>query len=159
MQNYHATFALPHATLGIRTENDSVIGIEFLPHSSHVAKPQNSLAAQVVEQLTCYFRDPNFIFDLPLQPKGTPHQAKVWRAMLAIPVGSVRTYGAVAREIGSSPRAVGQACGANPIPVIIPCHRIVGQAGLGGFMHSRASAELNIKAWLLAHEQSQAHAA
>lgn len=158
MQVYQATFALPHAVLGISAENDAVIGIDFLPVTAPVIEPQTSIAALAVEQLSRYLRDPAFVFDLPLQPKGTPHQNKVWRAMLAIPAGRVRTYGAIARELGSSPRAVGQACGANPIPVVIPCHRIVGQAGLGGFMHSRASAEVNIKAWLLGHE-SQARAA
>lgn len=159
MQAYQATFALPHAVLGVLTEHGAVIGIDFLPVAALVIEPQNPVAALAVEQLDRYLRDPAFIFDLPLQLKGTPHQNKVWRAMLAIPAGRVRTYGDIAREIGSSPRAVGQACGANPIPVVIPCHRIVGQAALGGFMHSRASAELKIKAWLLTHEQSQAHAA
>lgn len=159
MQAYQATFALPHAVLGILADNDEVIGMDFLPATTPVTKPQNPIAALAVEQLNRYLRNPAFVFDLPLQAKGTPHQNKVWRAMLEIPSGRVRTYGDIARELGSSPRAVGQACGANPIPVVIPCHRIVGKAGLGGFMHSRASAELNIKTWLLAHEQSQARAA
>lgn len=159
MRAYQATFALPHATLGITTKNDAVIGVEFLPADTPISQPQNLLAAQVIEQLSRYLRDPYFNFDLQLDPKGSLHQTKVWQAMLAIPAGRVRTYGDIAREIGSSPRAVGQACGANPLPVLIPCHRVVGQANLGGFMHSRASAELNIKAWLLAHERFQAHAA
>lgn len=159
MRAYQATFALPHTVLGISCDNEVVIGIDFLPATTLVTEPGNPIAALAVEQLTYYLRDPAFVFDLPLQPKGTLHQNKVWRAMLAIPAGRVRTYGDVARELGSSPRAVGQACGANPIPVVIPCHRIVGTAGFGGFMHSRAPAELSIKTWLLAHEQSQARAA
>lgn len=141
------------------TQADAVTGIDFLPVTTRVISPQNPCAAGVVEQLARYLSDPNFIFDLPLDARGTPHQSKVWQAMRAIPAGRVRSYGDIAREIGSSPRAVGQACGANPIPVIIPCHRVVSQSGLGGFMHSRESAELNIKAWLLDHEQLQARAA
>lgn len=159
MQNYHATFHTPHTVLGITTEDDAVTGIDFLPLTSHRVNPQNAFVAAVVEQLARYLINPKLAFDLPLNPRGTPHQTKVWRAMQAIPVGRVRTYGDIAREIGSSPRAVGQACGANPIPVIIPCHRVVGQSSLGGFMHSRESSELTIKAWLLGHEQSEAHAA
>ena len=73
--------------------------------------------------------------------------------MQAIPRGQVLTYGEVAARIGSSPRAVGQACGNNPIPVIIPCHRIVGKASLGGFMHHSGGYALDIKRWLLVHEE------
>ena len=97
------------------------------------------LAQKVCEQLAAYFADPDFHFDLPLQPGGTAHQNKVWQAMCAIPRGKTRSYGDVATQLGSSPRAVGQACGANPIPIIIPCHRVVGKAGMGGFMHHDAA--------------------
>ena len=72
--------------------------------------------------------------DLPLDPPGTPHQRAVWGAMRAIPRGTVQTYGEVAAAISSSPRAVGGACGANPIPIIIPCHRITAAGGaIGGY--------------------------
>jgi methylated-DNA-[protein]-cysteine S-methyltransferase len=95
----------------------------------------------------------DFQFDLPLELNGTEHQLKVWYALREIPSGQIQTYGGLAKSLHSSPRAIGQACGNNPIPIVIPCHRIVGKNGLGGFMHSTESKELNIKHWLLAHEQ------
>lgn len=84
--------------------------------------------------LNRYFDGASDSPDLPLDPGGTAHQCAVWRAMLAIPRGTVQTYGEVAAAIGSSPRAVGGACGANPIPIIVPCHRITaGGGGIGGY--------------------------
>ena len=74
-------------------------------------------------------------FALPLAPRGTPFQHRTWDAILAIPVGESRTYGELARRLVTAARAIGQACGANPIALIIPCHRVVGSLGaLGGFM-------------------------
>ena len=72
--------------------------------------------------------------------------------MCAIPCGHVLTYGEIAAQLGSSPRAVGQACGNNPIPIVIPCHRVVAKSGMGGFMHHNGGFALDIKRWLLAHE-------
>lgn len=159
VQRWSATFALPHTVLGIRIEDSALTRIEFLPgDTAHVA-PNTPLARRVVEQLRAYLADPDFAFDLPLALHGSAHAERVWRAMQQIPAGAVRTYGDIAAELNSSPRAVGQACGANPVPVVIPCHRVVSRAGLGGFMHRRDSGALNIKAWLLAHEERRLHAA
>jgi len=99
-----------------------------------------------------YLENPDAQFSVPLDLNGTPHQKKVWQAMLAIPRGQTRGYGEIARELKSCAQAVGQACGANPIPVIVPCHRVVGKGGLGGFAHHRSGTHLDIKRWLLAHE-------
>lgn len=85
-------------------------------------------------------------FILPLAPAGTPFQQRVWTAMQGIPYGQTRTYGALAQQIGSAPRAVGGACGRNPIPIIIPCHRVVGGSGLHGYS---GFGGLETKAWLL----------
>jgi methylated-DNA-[protein]-cysteine S-methyltransferase len=87
-----------------------------------------------------------------MNPVGTFHQKKVWQCLCEIPRGATRNYGDLARELHSAPQAVGQACGANPIPIIIPCHRIVGKAGLGGFAHHRNGNFIDIKRWLLEHE-------
>ena len=70
---------------------------------------------------------------MPLAPAGSGFRQRVWQAMQAIPVGETRSYGALARALGSAPRAVGGACGANPIPILIPCHRVVAGGGLGGY--------------------------
>jgi methylated-DNA-[protein]-cysteine S-methyltransferase len=84
-------------------------------------------------QLSEYFAGARTVFDLPLAPDGTPFERKVWDRLLAIPYGETRLYGDIAREIGGIARAVGGACGANTIAILIPCHRVVGQAGLTGF--------------------------
>ena len=84
--------------------------------------------------------------------QGTGYQHRVWEAVRAIPLGATRSYLDVAQQIGSAPRPVGTACGANRIPLLIPCHRVVGSSGLGGFMHSRGGKPLEIKRWLLRHE-------
>ena len=88
---------------------------------------------------------------------GTAHDIKVWQAMVAIPYGQTRTYGDIAKEIGSAAQAVGNACGRNPLPIIIPCHRIVGSAGIGGFSGSRGDETVSTKQWLLQHERAHAH--
>ena len=107
----------------------------------------------VCKQLLAYFENPDSRFDIPLRLNGTAHQTKVWQAMCAIPRGETRSYGELAATLQSCAQAVGQACGANPVPIIIPCHRVVGKAGLGGFMHHSGGYALDIKRWLLAHEQ------
>lgn len=85
-------------------------------------------------QLDAYFDGDLTHFNLPLKPMGTKHQEKVWHAMQEIPYGKTRTYGSIAEEIGSAAQAVGSACGRNPIPILIPCHRIIARAGkLGGY--------------------------
>jgi methylated-DNA-[protein]-cysteine S-methyltransferase len=139
--------------LGIHCTDEVLTGITFLSANSKMQTAHNSFAKEICRQLNAYFLEEDFEFDLPLKLNGTEHQLKVWQALREIPGGEVRTYGTLAKLLHSSPRAVGQACGNNPIPIVIPCHRIVGKSGLGGFMHSSESKELNIKHWLLAHEQ------
>lgn len=150
---YQAVIAAPFGKLGIRCSEDALLGIEFLPASAQVDPPSGLLAREVCRQLAAYLDNAGFRFDLPLKPGGTEHQRKVWRAMCAIPRGQTLSYGELAAQIGSSARAVGQACGNNPVPVVIPCHRVVGKAGLGGFMHRADAGALDIKRWLLAHER------
>lgn len=87
------------------------------------------LLQEAEKQLSEYFAGERVVFDLPLRPQGTSFQCAVWDQMLAIPHGDVRTYGDLAKAVDGSARAVGTACGANPIPVIIPCHRVVGSDG------------------------------
>ena len=103
-------------------------------------------------QLEGYFADPEFGFDLPLAPRGTPFQRRVWSKIAAIAAGHTRSYGEIAREIDSAARAVGQACGANPLPLVVPCHRVLAASGIGGFAHHDEGFHLSVKRWLLAHE-------
>ena len=152
--DYQAKLKMPFGVLGIRCTDDALICIEFLAPGAKPQPPRHVFAQKVCEQLFAYFADADFRFSLPLQPGGTTHQNKVWQAMRAIPRGQVQTYGELAAQIASAPRAVGQACGNNPIPILIPCHRVVGKSGMGGFMHHSGGYALDIKRWLLEHEKA-----
>ncbi len=151
---FQACVRTPFATLGITTSATHVTGVRFLAPGTAAAAPRRgSVAHLACVQIQAYLDDGQFVFDLPLALSGTRHRLEVWEAMQRIPAGSVRTYGELARELRSSPRAVGGACGANPIPLVVPCHRIVAASGLGGFMGARDDGfELGIKRWLLRHE-------
>ncbi|HXU92861.1 MAG TPA: methylated-DNA--[protein]-cysteine S-methyltransferase [Gallionella sp.] len=149
---YQAKLKVPFGVLGIRCTETVLTGIDFLPSSESAQPPANAFAVKVCEQLQAYLADPAFKFDLPLQLSGTAHRLKVWQAMQRIPAGSTRSYGELAAELHSGAQAVGQACGANLIPIVVPCHRVVGKSGLGGFMQHGSGESLDIKRWLLAHE-------
>lgn len=150
---FQAVVALPAFALGIRCDADWVTAIEFLPAQTEQT-PATPLAAEAVRQLRAWRDDPRFVFGLPLKPAGTLFQRRVWTAIAAIPFGETRTYGEVAKSLRNAPRAVGQACGANPYPVVVPCHRVVAAGGgLGGFGKQDNGAALDVKRWLLAHER------
>jgi len=150
--DYQAKLSVPFGILGVRCNDDALIGIEFLVPGTAPQPPVSAFAQKVCEQLSAYMIDPDFRFNLPIKPGGTVHQNNVWQAMRKIPRGETRSYGELAAALKSGAQAVGQACGANPIPVIIPCHRVVGKSGLGGFMRHASGKSLDIKRWLLAHE-------
>jgi methylated-DNA-[protein]-cysteine S-methyltransferase len=152
---FQACVKTPFATLGITTTDKYVTGVRFLAPQTPAKGPRrNTIAFLACIQLQAYLEDPRFEFDMPVLLSGTHHRLQVWEAMRLIPVGHVRTYGEIASELRSSARAVGGACGANPVPVVVPCHRVVGANGsLGGFMGARGEGfELGIKRWLLEHE-------
>jgi methylated-DNA-[protein]-cysteine S-methyltransferase len=142
--------------LGVCVRDDCLVSIDFLPGNvlSYVAAV--AVAREAVGQLQAYFRDPRHRFTVPLAFAGTSFQRKVWETLRRIPAGNTRSYGEVARQLGSSARAVGSACRANPIAVVIPCHRIVSAQGLGGFMGVTKGRGLEIKQCLLAHESDSA---
>jgi methylated-DNA-[protein]-cysteine S-methyltransferase len=150
---YDALHRTPFAVLGISTVDVWVTGVDYLPVDVEPRTPRNALAHEVVEQVERYLEDPGFRFELPLKIQGSEFRKRVWDVMCAIPAGQTLTYGDVAKRLDSAARAVGGACGDNRIPLIIPCHRIVARGGIGGFMHTTGERELNIKRWLLAHEQ------
>lgn len=109
------------------------------------------LLAEAERQLAAYFSGRLTSFDLPLAPEGSPFAGKVWGLMQQIPHGETRSYGSLARALNSSARAVGRACGANPLPILVPCHRVVGAGGrLCGYSGQGGIAT---KARLLALEQ------
>jgi methylated-DNA-[protein]-cysteine S-methyltransferase len=151
---FSAIVAAPFGAMGIRTEDQKVRELVYLPPHYEEKAPQNAVAEQAARQLARYFADADFHFDLPLVDAGSEFQRRVWDAICAIPRGSVRTYGQVAKLLESHPRAVGQACGANWFPLVIPCHRVTAAGGLGGFASSddEHGFTLTVKRWLLRHE-------
>ena len=150
---YSARMKAPFAVLGIRTAGDAVTGIDYLPRSERAKAPADAVAERALRQLERYLDDPHFRFTLPLACTGTPFRRRVWEALEGIPVGESRTYGELARQLHTTARAVGGACGANSIALVIPCHRVVGSLGsLGGFMHAVDGGPIAIKRWLLEHE-------
>lgn len=162
-ENYFCvSFATPFGAMGVRTEAGQISACLYLPEAvfkRQQVAAKNELAERAMQQLLAYCADPDFVFDLPLKPAGTTFQQRVWQAIAAIPRGQVLTYGVVAKGLRSAPRAVGQACGANPYPLIIPCHRVTAAQGLGGFAHSddQQGYFLQVKRWLLQHEQVPAY--
>lgn len=142
------TIGSPVGPLTLTARNDAISMLRFAdggPCDSDVP-----LLREAARQIIAYFARCLTAFDLPLDLRGSAHNLAVWREMREIPYGKTLTYGDIARHIGSNPRAVGVACGANPIPLIVPCHRVVGKDGaLVGFSGGDGK---KTKARLLNHE-------
>lgn len=157
---FSAIVAAPFGAVGIRVEDSLLTELVYLPPRFGEKDPEDTLSEKVVAQIQQYFDDPDFQFDLPLRPVGTAFQNAVWRGIASIPRGQVMTYGQIAKQIRSAPRAVGQACGANWYPLVIPCHRVTAAGGLGGFANhdDETGFHLGVKRWLLAHEGVAAYA-
>lgn len=151
----YSHMAAPGFWLALYATPDAITGVEFLTERPNDWRdaPLGSLLAEAASQITAWLKSPDFRFDLPVYATGTDFRQRVWALISAIPSGETRTYGDLAKALNSAPRAVGQACGDNPLPILVPCHRVVGQNGLGGFNHDRGDALLNIKRWLLTHER------
>jgi methylated-DNA-[protein]-cysteine S-methyltransferase len=159
--DFAAVIAFPRFKVGVATREGRVSQLCYLPPEAAALAPQDALAERAARQLERYRADPDTRFDLPLLVEGNALQKAVWRAMCAIPRGRTRTYGELARELGAEARmrddgalarAVGQACGDNRLPIVIPCHRVVAAHGIGGFGHSTGGYLIEAKRWLLQHE-------
>jgi methylated-DNA-[protein]-cysteine S-methyltransferase len=154
MPVYDAVLPAPMCRLGACFTGEALTRLDFLPADAPAKLVHDSRVAALARELDAYWHDPHHAFDLLYVPRGTPFQLRVWHALLEIPAGAPTTYGALAKQLDTAARAVGQACGANPLPILIPCHRVVAAGGgLGGFMHSASGAPLDVKTWLLAHER------
>ncbi len=155
-RRYQAIMGMPVGAVGVLCAGGQLVRIDYLPHQPDVST-DDPTAIAVVEQLRGWLEDPFSRFDLPLALAGTAFQQRVWQAIVAVPCGSTRTYGDLAQALHSAQRAVGQACGANPYPIVVPCHRIVARSktfngGIGGFSNATDGYLLDIKRWLLARE-------
>ena len=140
--------------LGLGFCNKLLSSVDFLGADVETLQPLTPSQQQTSNQLNCYFSNPCHQFEIPLDLKGTIFQLRVWNALRLIPAGKTITYGELAEHLGSSARAVGNACRANQLPVVVPCHRVVAKSGIGGFMGQRQGNELSIKRCLLQHEQA-----
>ncbi len=151
--NYDAIIAAPFGCVGMVLRDDVLIDINFLPASTVLVSPKTTAARYACTRLQTYFKNSRVSFAIPLALDGTPFQQRVWRALQRIPSGRVMSYGALASRLNTSARAVGNACRANPVPIVVPCHRVVAVNGDGGFMGKRGGRALDLKRWLLAHER------
>ncbi|MCU0766694.1 MAG: methylated-DNA--[protein]-cysteine S-methyltransferase [Gammaproteobacteria bacterium] len=152
---YGAVVESPVGWLGIRCEGAVLTDLEILARRPVGARPVAPGARAVVDALRAYFRgDLGALDRLPVNPSGTPFQRRVWQRLREIPAGRTLSYGVLARELGTSARAVGGACRANPVPLAIPCHRVVAATGLGGYSGARGGDWLEKKRWLLRHEEA-----
>ena len=160
--NYDAIISspLPASHIGICCNKQGVNTIHFLPqqtpcYNALSRHPHSALIEQLTIELQQYFQHQGTSFTLLLDAKGTIFQHRVWQAISAIPYNETRSYGQLAHQLNSSARAIGGACRANPLPLLVPCHRVIAANGQqGGFLGQDASQAptANIKRWLLHHE-------
>lgn len=152
--DYAAVVAAPVGLVGVVMSAGRLLAIDLDPPVTALDWAPDGAVREVLDQLFRYFEDAAWRFDLPLAIQGTPFQRRVWRALNEIPSGVTRPYGELALTLGSSARAVGGACRRNPVPIVVPCHRVVAAGGgAGGFMGQRDGKALTIKTWLLDHER------
>ena len=151
---YDVVLGFPKMKVAVATRGDRVTAIRYLPPEAELLAPKNELAERAARQLERYRDDPDTRFDLPLLIDGTEFQRRVWDVMCSIPRGKTLTYGEVARRLEGEARVVGQACGDNRLPIVIPCHRVVAADGIGGFSHTNSGYLIEAKRWLLMHESS-----
>ncbi len=158
-------YATPFAVLGIVSDGKAVTSVRYLPRSTAQAAPQDRVAERACREIERYLADPGYRFTVLYRLDGTPFQCRVWHEIEKLREKprekrfdencsiKTNTYGEMARRLHSGPRAVGGACGANPIPLIVPCHRVLAAGGgLGGFMGGKDPFPLSVKRWLLRHE-------
>jgi methylated-DNA-[protein]-cysteine S-methyltransferase len=148
----HTLVTTPLGPLGVAWRGRCLTGIDLAPAAASGGPPAAAAPAWLLAELDAYFADPAHRFGCALAQPGTAFQRRVWALIAAIPAGRTRTYGALAAELGSAARAVGNACRANPLPLAVPCHRVVGARGLGGFAGDTGGRLLAVKRWLLRHE-------
>ena len=140
----------PIGPIGVAWKDGRITGVNLDPDS--VEGGENPLPAALADGFGAYFRDGSVRLDLPVVLAGTPFQRRVWQALQSIPPGRTVTYGELARKLETSARAIGGACRANPCPILVPCHRVVGRTGLGGFSGDTSGRKLEVKRRLLRHE-------
>jgi methylated-DNA-[protein]-cysteine S-methyltransferase len=150
MPEYSGVIDTPLGPVGVTWKDRVLTGVDLEPRNFEESAER--LPSFVTQQLDAYFREGSASFDLPVALSGTPFQRRVWAVLRSIPSGRTLTYGEIARKLGTSARAIGGACRANPCPIVVPCHRVVAAKGLGGFAGDTSGRKLEAKRWLLRHE-------
>lgn len=151
--NRETRYATPFAVLAITTDGAVVTGVRYLPRTTPPVPPHDRVSERACREIEHYLTDPAHRFAVPYRLDGTSFQRRVWREIEKLfPIKTI-TYGEIARRLDTAARAVGGACGANPVPLIVPCHRVLAAGGLlGGFMGGKDDFPLSVKRWLLRHE-------
>jgi methylated-DNA-[protein]-cysteine S-methyltransferase len=154
-------FSAHPLAIGIQMEGDVIVGLDLLWRDAEPATPNappSPAAARTLEQLRrelhAYAHDPHARFHSPVALRGTAFQQRVWQALREIPAGTTLTYGELAHNLGSGARAVANACRRNPVPLIVPCHRVVAWNGLGGYGGATEGELVQFKQRLLDHERN-----
>jgi methylated-DNA-[protein]-cysteine S-methyltransferase len=144
----------PIGHLGIQCDNAKLKAIRFLEQSvvPIPSAKQSINVRKIASTIEAFFHEPTCLKNVAVSLKGTPFQKRVWQALRHIPLGQTRTYGELAKKLNTSARAIGMACRTNPVPLVIPCHRVVAINGIGGFCGFTQGTKISIKEWLLAHE-------
>lgn len=144
-------YSSPLGNLGLIFNQSYLKALHILENQTVEYNAPHPIANTIISDLDAYFKNPTHIFTCAIKPEGTSFQIKVWEALRALPAGKTDTYGELARQLQTSPRAIGQALKKNPIPIVLPCHRIISKIDLGGYM-GKSKHHLAIKKWLLNHE-------
>jgi len=143
----------PIGKITFHIENNLLTLVRFAAANTTLTQNIDPNYSNLIQQLNDYFTGQRQTFTIDFSLNGTPFQKKVWHALNEIPYGTTKTYGELAQELKTSPRAIGNACRHNPIPIIIPCHRIVSKENIGGFSGATSGNLISMKKWLLDHEQ------
>ncbi|MBS0359232.1 MAG: methylated-DNA--[protein]-cysteine S-methyltransferase [Proteobacteria bacterium] len=152
--SYAAIIASPVGKLGLVIHQEQLSQIDFLTNDTALLQPRTPIAKEVSTQLKSYFQNPTHRFTLNLSPANTEFRKQVRKALSKIPSGKTLTYQQLAEQLKNHPRAIGQACRRNAIPIIIPCHRVLAKNGMGGFAGETEGRLMDIKSWLLNHESN-----
>jgi len=152
MPSFDFVFSSPLGPLGLKLSARGVTQLVYCPLKQPLRIPTQGLALDLSQQLEAYFKLELQQFDIPLDIHGTQYQTKVWQQVAAIPYAQSLTYGQIAKTLASGARAVGNACRHNPVPLLIPCHRVVRADQIGGYCGRISGLAMQQKDWLLRHE-------
>jgi methylated-DNA-[protein]-cysteine S-methyltransferase len=148
-----AVITTPLGKFRLLAAADVLIGCNWATDNMPLRNPESMLLNALLAQLRCYWGNPAKVrFSVPLLRQGSAFSRLVWEALYDIPCGETRSYGEIAKQLHTAPRAIGAACRNNPFTLLIPCHRVVAHSGIGGYSGERAGALTEIKRRLLAHE-------